>query len=293
MTIPKPLIIDISEHQLPSLINYDKLSKEINGVIIRIQYGSNYIDKHYKTHINEFKKRNIPVAVYAWVRGTSNSDMETEAKDFYNRGKEFNPTFWWLDVEEQSMSNMREGVEKYRAKLSSLGAKKIGVYVANHLFSKFNLDISKFNGVWVPTYGSNNGQYNGSNPTATNNYNIHQYTSEGRLNGYAYALDLNRLVKGDFSYFFGTTSNNTNNNTSNNQTTSNRGINVKTITVTEATNLRTSPNTKGGIIALLPKNSKVNINDIVISNGYVWGVQPRSNNAKGYIALGKNNSWVK
>ena len=203
MSIPKPIILDISEWQTPASINYDKLAKAVDGVIVRVQYGSNYIDKHYKTHISNFQKRGVPVAVYAWVRGSSYSDMETEARDFYNRAKAYNPTFWWLDVEEQSMGDMRGGCEKYRAKLKALGAKKVGAYVANHLYSKFNLDINKYDGLWVPTYGSNNGQYNGSNPTSTSAYNIHQYTSAGRLDGYSYDLDLNRLAKGSFETFFG------------------------------------------------------------------------------------------
>ncbi|MGH1707745.1 glycoside hydrolase family 25 protein, partial [Enterococcus gallinarum] len=162
MSIPKPVILDISEWQTPNTINYDKLASAVDGVIVRIQYGSRYIDKHYKTHIAEFQKRGVPVAVYAWVRGVSNSDMEKEATDFYNRAKAYNPTFWWLDVEEKSMSDMRTGIEEYRAKLKSLGAKKVGAYIANHLYASFNLDASKFDGIWIPTYGSNNGQYNGS-----------------------------------------------------------------------------------------------------------------------------------
>jgi len=75
MSIPTPVILDISEWQTPNTINYDKLASAIDGVIVRIQYGSRYIDKHYKTHIAEFQKRGVPVAVYAWVRGVSNSDM--------------------------------------------------------------------------------------------------------------------------------------------------------------------------------------------------------------------------
>lgn len=205
MSIPAPVILDISEHQLPSDINYDKLAGAIDGVIIRIQYGSRYLDKHYKTHIAAFQKRGIPVAVYAWIRGINKADMEQEAIDFYNRAKSYNPVMWWLDVEEQSMADMRGGTEAYRAKLKSLGAKKIGVYVANHLYSQFDLDMSKFDGIWIPTYGSNSGQYNGSNPTATSNYNLHQYTSNGRLAGYNGPLDLSRIAKGNFSDFFGTT----------------------------------------------------------------------------------------
>lgn len=203
MAIPKPVILDISEWQPPASINYDKLCAEIDAAIVRVQYGSRYIDKHYKTHITEFQKRKVPVAVYAWIRGVNNADMEKEATDFYNRAKAFSPTYWWLDVEEQSMADMRGGTEAYRKKLKALGAKKVGVYVANHLYKQFNLDTSKFDAVWVPTYGANNGQYNGSNPTATTNYHLHQYTSEGKLNGYSGSLDLSRVAKGQLSDYFG------------------------------------------------------------------------------------------
>lgn len=65
---PKPIILDISEWQVPSQIHYDVLSRQIGGVIVRIQYGSNYEDKHYRTHLAAFQKYNVPVAVYAWVR---------------------------------------------------------------------------------------------------------------------------------------------------------------------------------------------------------------------------------
>lgn len=63
------MIIDISHHQNPSKINYDKLAKQVKLAIIRTQYGSRTIDRHYKTHHKEFQKRDIPTACYAWVRG--------------------------------------------------------------------------------------------------------------------------------------------------------------------------------------------------------------------------------
>ncbi|MCJ0555697.1 GBS Bsp-like repeat-containing protein [Enterococcus cecorum] len=208
INLSKPYkIIDISEHQKPDLINYDELAKHIRGVIVRIQYGQNYVDMHYKKHITELKKRNIPVAVYAWVRGKDYNQMVNEAKLFYNRAKEFNPSFWWLDVEEpglmtQANNNVRSGVELYRSTLSNLGAKKIGLYIGNDKYKLYNVDTSKFQGIWIPTYGLDNGLYQGYNPTSTNVYDLHQYTSNGKINGYGYNLDISRLVNKNFDYFF-------------------------------------------------------------------------------------------
>lgn len=184
-------ILDISEWQVPSAINYDVLAGQLSHVIIRIQYGSNYVDKHYKTHIAEFQKRGVPVAVYAWVRGVNIADMEQEATDFWNRAKEYNPTFWWLDLEEQTMEDMRSGANAFKNKLKALGAKRVGAYIAHHLYKKFNIDTAQFDGVWIPHYGLNNGQPN-SLPEFP--VDLHQYTSVGSLNGYNGNLDLNRIV---------------------------------------------------------------------------------------------------
>src|SRR5699024_7208850 len=116
------MIIDISHHQDPNKMDYNELSKQVKWVIIRTQYGSRTIDRHYKTHHKEFKARKVPTAAYAWVRGTSLNDMRVEARDFYNRTKDLNPTFWFLDVEEQSMNNMRAGISAYIDELRRLGA---------------------------------------------------------------------------------------------------------------------------------------------------------------------------
>lgn len=280
--IPQPIILDISEWQVPTKINYDQLSQQIAGVIVRVQYGSNYEDKHYKTHIAEFKKRKIPVAVYAWVRGSCVSDMEQEASDFYQRAKSFQPTFWWLDVEEQSMTNMRQGVEAYRKKLKNLGAKKVGAYIANHLFKRFNLNTATFDAIWIPTYGINNGQYNGSNPTATSTFHLHQYTDRGKLTGYSDSLDLNRIAIGTLSDYFGE-----------NQTTI--IIEEKTTRYELMTNvyLREAPSIHSNAIALLRKGEQILIEDYTLAEGYLWGKQKRANNQSAYLALGILQGYVK
>jgi len=184
-------ILDISHHQVPSAINYDELAKHVDLVIIRTQYGSKTIDKHYLTHHAEFRKRGIPTQAYAWVRGVSIQDMQVEAMDFYKRTKDLNPEVWWLDVEEQSMADMRGGVSAYVKALRSCGVKKIGIYIANHLYKSFNLNLSEVDAVWIPHYGKNNGELN-SKPVYP--CDIHQYTSVGKLPGYKGNLDLNVLT---------------------------------------------------------------------------------------------------
>lgn len=192
-------IIDISHHQVPSKINYKKLCSQLDMAIVRVQYGSRTIDRHYKTHIGEMKKNNVPFGVYAWVRGISERDMQKEAQDFYDRAKGLDPSFYVLDVEERSMQNMRVGINAYVDKLRSLTNKKIGVYIGHHLYKSFNLDMSRFDFTWIPHYGVNNGTVNSKPSYACD---LHQYTDRGKLDGYNGYLDLNRLMGNKKLEFF-------------------------------------------------------------------------------------------
>ncbi|MBP1042830.1 LysM peptidoglycan-binding domain-containing protein [Vagococcus sp. BWB3-3] len=205
MKRPKPVILDISEHQSPEKLNYGQLSQELDWVIIRVQYGSWHQDRFFETHLERFRAWNIPVNVYAWVRGIDESDMIQEAEDFYRRAKSYQPSFWWLDIEERTMGNMVKGCEVYRQRLKDLGAKKVGAYIANHRYQEFgfsSLATQKYDGIWLPTYGRNSGNYEGANPTATSVYDLHQYTSNGRLVGYNGPLDLSRLASAKSVDFF-------------------------------------------------------------------------------------------
>src|SRR5574337_662445 len=82
-------IIDISGWQLPADMDYDQLASQVNGVIVRVQHGismkktnnaayKNGQDKAMASHITEFQKRNVPVAVYAYVNGKSDDEMRQE-----------------------------------------------------------------------------------------------------------------------------------------------------------------------------------------------------------------------
>lgn len=196
-------IVDISGWQLPSEIDYDTLAGEISAAIVRVHSGAqakkenaaahlNGLDKAYETHIKEFQKRNIPVAVYAYVAASSKKEMEKEAEEFYKASQKYNPTYYWLDVEEKTMSDMDAGVEAFRAKLASLGAKKIGIYIGPYFMEEHSITLNKFDAVWFPTYGSDNGYFTAA-PETIEKYDLHQYTSQGYLNGFNNPLDLNQI----------------------------------------------------------------------------------------------------
>lgn len=197
-------IIDVSAWQRPSEIDYDTLSKNISGAIVRIQSGShtknentatdkNGLDKSFDTHIKEFQARNIPVAVYAYVTGNSIESMQEEAQSFYKAANKYKPTFYWLDVEEYTMDDMYAGVEAFRKELETLGAKNIGIYVGTYFMEDHSINVDKFDAIWIPTYGDDSGYYNAA-PNTDLDYDLHQYTSRGYVNGFEHHLDLNIIT---------------------------------------------------------------------------------------------------
>lgn len=197
-------IIDVSAWQRPEDIDYDTLSEQISGAIIRIQSGShtkkensatdkNGIDKSYKQHIEEFQKRGVPIAVYAYVTGNSIEAMKKEAQSFYKLSSPYKPTFYWMDVEEKTMGDMDAGVEAFRQELVDLGAKNIGLYIGTYFMDEHSITIDKFDALWIPTYGTDSGYYNAA-PNTDLPYDLHQYTSRGYLNGFKYHLDLNIIT---------------------------------------------------------------------------------------------------
>ncbi|MGT2637414.1 glycoside hydrolase family 25 protein [Streptococcus ratti] len=211
-------IIDISGWQLPSEIDYDTLSNNISGAIIRVQGGSGVskknnaahssgVDKSFKTHIEEFQKRGIPVAVYAYVRGTSVKKMKAEAKTFYKNASPYNPTFYWLDVEEKTMSNMNKGVKAFRDELKRLGAENVGIYIGTYFMEEHSISTKGFDAIWIPTYGTDSGYFEAV-PKTKLNYDLHQYTSQGQLQGFKHTLDLNQIavnkdIKATYEKLFG------------------------------------------------------------------------------------------
>ena len=197
-------IIDVSGWQLPNEIDYDTLSQNISGAIVRVYGGSQIskdsnaayttgIDKSFKKHIKEFQKRNVPVAVYSYALGKSVKEMKNEARTFYENASPYKPTFYWIDVEEATMSDMNKGVQAFLSELERLGAEKVGIYIGTYFMTEQEISVDGFDAVWIPAYGSDSGYYDAA-PQTDLDYDLHQYTSQGYLGGFDSALDLNQIA---------------------------------------------------------------------------------------------------
>lgn len=196
----EPIIADISYYQKD--VDWAQASKVLDLVIIRTQYGSTFEDPMHKTYEAGAKKYEVPFGVYAYSLAESSSDAKTEANNFYNRASK-GTKFYVLDVEEntsKSGESMRTIINSYVKQLRTKTNKKIGLYVAHHLYTSLNLDTSKFDFVWIP-------RYNNSTAAPAYPYDLWQYTDQGRVAGISTYVDLNRLnSKVSLSYLTGTSS---------------------------------------------------------------------------------------
>lgn len=201
---PQPMhigkIIDVSEWQ--GVIDWNSVIKDdVTLSIIRVQDGSSHQDLKYMENLQKCINAGGKYAVYAYFRGTSTSDAQQEARDFFERTQRVvankqQPVFYAIDVESVemggNMSQMRAGIEAFMSQLNTLGVPdhKIVLYIANHLYDSFNLNTARAGAIWIPSYGQNDGSIvNSTKPTHP--YDLWQYTSKGRVSGITGNVDMN------------------------------------------------------------------------------------------------------
>ncbi len=133
------------------------------------------------------------MAVYSYALGRSAKEMREEARAFYKNAAPFNPTYYWIDVEEVTMKDMNKGVKAFREELKKLGAENVGLYIGTYFMAEQEISTKGFDAIWIPTYGSDSGYYEAA-PNTTLDYDLHQYTSQGYINGFNHPLDLNQIA---------------------------------------------------------------------------------------------------
>lgn len=206
----KKFLVDISTFQRN--IDYAKLARAVDGVIIRVGYrgygssGSLETDELFKIHITNCILHGIPVGVYWFAQEINASEGEAAADYVYNLIKDYKITFPVYYDSEYSSSPTRTGRADNISKTARTNAtvafcKKIkkygytpGVYASESWFND-ELDFSKLKNysIWVACYGSDTGKA-GRKPT-TSVYDMWQYSSKGKVDGYSGNIDVNYCYK--------------------------------------------------------------------------------------------------
>jgi len=192
------VIIDISYHQRPENIDYDKIASQIDGAILRAAYGTGApgkfegADPAFETHYNELHSRGIPVGAYHYI--TEYQDIDAQAKLFLDtvRGKEMQLGYW-CDVE------LEDGAERLTAKsvirwmeLVEAEVGRCGIYTGRWTWKPIMGDeYARFadRPLWMSAYTASPEPYI---PHGWERYDLWQYTSSGRLDGYTGNLDMSK-----------------------------------------------------------------------------------------------------
>ena len=191
-------IIDISYWQAPTKINYDILASQVSGVILRACYGTNK-DTAFDRHYAEFSARGVPIGAYHYIIGNADIPKQVVA---YNAavGEKKLRLGGWMDVEDT-----RSGTRLYRQNVLDYAALQpdMGIYTSvnawNLIMGGVYLTSRK---LWAAHWTTN---IYPLIPTGWNNWWLWQYSSTGRLNGYAGNLDMSRFfgTDADFAAWIG------------------------------------------------------------------------------------------
>jgi GH25 family lysozyme M1 (1,4-beta-N-acetylmuramidase) len=191
-------IVDISKYQ-PD-VDYDSLISDTALIILRAGYrgtgGGIHEDQKFALHASELKKRGVRFGVYFFSIAKDEAQAQEETRAFWQYAKGYDPLFWTMDAENESITG--GAIREFAGKLRRLGAGKVGCYVANHLYNKYDYDSLRgcFDFTWIPRYGST---------IPAHCCDLWQYTSTGRVDGISGNVDLNRITgQGhDLSWFTG------------------------------------------------------------------------------------------
>jgi len=188
------VILDISYWQNHERIDYDVLSKNIDGVILRGTYGI-WKDTRFDIHYDNFHRRGVPVGSYAYLIGNYTGQEQADA--FYNAvGNRELRMEVYADVEDQ-----REGTRLNRAvtdqfidavdgRFKLLTSIYTGPYAWRAIMG-WTYDAHKHRRLWIANYMV-------SSPMLPlgggwTDWWMWQHTEKGTLPGYHSSLDLNRF----------------------------------------------------------------------------------------------------
>jgi LysM repeat protein/GH25 family lysozyme M1 (1,4-beta-N-acetylmuramidase) len=149
-------VYDMSEWQgQKTEQQFKNVKSEVSGLIIRQQYGSNYIDKYASYNTSMADKVGVPYGQYAYARFVSADDARQEAKDFYNRSDK-DAKFYVLDFEENTVKygTTQAAVQAWLDEMKSLTNKHV-VFYSYRNFADFYVGqslINKFDGYWLAAY---------------------------------------------------------------------------------------------------------------------------------------------
>lgn len=195
-------VVDISVHQTPGVIDYDKLASSIDGAILRASIRNkdlvNRKDTAVERHYYELNKRGVPLGFYHYSRAITEEEAIAEANFVLNIVKNKKVSLpIYIDIEDhdrqlKSTKNQISKVADAFCKAIRRNGYVAGIYsypwFADEYLTKEVRDSNEF---WIAEWKKDQ-KYPNYNKS---HYDSWQYSSTGGVDGYKYDIDKNVLYR--------------------------------------------------------------------------------------------------
>ena len=191
--------IDVSSHQ--GIINWGKVKNSVDFAIIRLGYGDNVESQDDKQFLNNVKgciDNGIPFGVYLYSYAKNLSGTESIASEVNHCLRQLNkisqkPFCVYLDMEDASTIYLKKIMLTNFAlefcKQITKAGYRAGIYANENWFKNYlncSTIASYGYSIWCAKYSSNK-------PNITSNYDIWQYSDNGKIDGINGNVDMNEL----------------------------------------------------------------------------------------------------
>ncbi|MCU5746490.1 GH25 family lysozyme [Staphylococcus sp. SQ8-PEA] len=148
-------VLDISEWQGNlTQAQVKQLKKNYDFIIIRAQYGSEYVDKSLEHNSYLLDKNGMKFGVYSYSMYENPQDARYEAQTLYNRAPK--ASFYVNDFEQNSVTSgtTDEATSAWHDEMKRLaGNKKILLYsYENFMLQNASIAVSDYDGFWLAAY---------------------------------------------------------------------------------------------------------------------------------------------
>lgn len=184
-------VVDISEWQGKiTLAQAKNLKSEVQGVILRVQYGSTYADKTFVHNAKMLRKAGVPFGVYSYSMYTDATDAKNEARVFFNRAEAYKPVFYANDAEQYTTTSgsYRAAVKAWGTEMQSLTSKPVALYSGSYFYRTYIGSLSKYDKFWEANYGSSRWY----------DSDLWQYSDSYYSTSLGHGVDGNRVMKGQW-----------------------------------------------------------------------------------------------
>lgn len=130
------------------------LKAEVQGVILRVQYGSNYRDKTFEHNSKVLTAAGVKYGVYSYSRYINVADAKVEANDLYKRAPK--ASFYVNDAEENTITSgsYAAAAKAWGKPMQKLTSKKVAIYSYRWFYSGHINSKKNYDDLWLAAYQS-------------------------------------------------------------------------------------------------------------------------------------------